>query len=163
MRAMRCLLFAFGAVCWVACGAPTSPAPETKTAPEPAEAAPDKEPAADPPPPPPAPEGAQLIGKIYVQNCAEPACPKLLQPAGQAHCKSLKQGDTQTWRLPTLEEAKGFTGVDGLQVLEGFHWTSSPYTDDDKQAWIMDPMGGQSTTIPRDRKPFTIRCVADIP
>ena len=26
-------------------------------------------------------------------------------------------------------------------------------------AWIYDPVGGQMTTIPRDRKPFTIRCV----
>ena len=31
--------------------------------------------------------------------------------------------------------------------------------EDAAQAWIVDPKTGQETTIPRDRKPFRIRCV----
>ncbi|MEZ4451006.1 MAG: hypothetical protein R3B09_16105 [Nannocystaceae bacterium] len=112
-------------------------------------------------PPPPAPEGAVLLTKpaLHVQRC-DPAhpCPKLLQPAGEAHCRGLELSGVKGWRLPDVEEAKRFAGAD-LDDKDGFHWTRSAYADDDKQAWIVDPTSGSATTVPRDRKPFTIRCV----
>jgi hypothetical protein len=100
------------------------------------------------------------VGDLLVQLCAEPECPKLLQPAGAEHCKSLALGEGLTWRLPTREEVKSLAGRSELAQLEGFHWTDTAFSEDDGQVWIFDPVGGQETTIPRDRKPFTIRCVS---
>jgi hypothetical protein len=115
-------------------------------------------------PPPPPPPGALLQAKppLFVQICgAEAPCPSLLQPAGEAHCRDLKMGDYGSgWRLPDLEEAKRFGRLEGLEGREGYHWTRTAYAEDRKQAWIVDPAdGGPPTTIPRDRKPFTVRCV----
>ncbi len=113
--------------------------------------------------PPPPPTGSYLDEKnaLFIQRCtAEHPCVKKLQADGEAHCRTYSLGAyVEGWRLPTLEEAKRFAGIDALEDNEGFHWTSTPYPEDAKQAWIVDPKSGQSTTVPRDRKPFTIRCV----
>jgi hypothetical protein len=109
---------------------------------------------------PPAPEGATIIGKLYVQTCAkEGSCPALLQPAGVDHCKSLETGGV-AWRLPTHDELKSWRGKPGLTGFDGFHWSSTPFADAPGQVWIFDPTSGSETTIPKDRKPFTVRCVA---
>ncbi|MCB9703486.1 MAG: DUF1566 domain-containing protein [Myxococcales bacterium] len=142
--------------------APEAPAPEAPAsdAAKPGESF--AQPTAKPPPPP---VGAFLLEKpaLFVQRCdADHPCPKLLQAAGEAHCRALNLDPYEGgWRLPDVEEVKRLKGIDALDDLEGFHWTRTPYADDPKQAWIVDPVGGQSTTIPRDRKPFTIRCVYD--
>ncbi len=113
--------------------------------------------------PPPPPTGSYLHEKsaLFIQRCtAEHPCEKKLQPEGEAHCRTYSLGAYKGgWRLPTLEEAKLFAGIDALEDKDGFHWTSTAYEEDAKQAWIVDPKSGQSTTVPRDRKPFTIRCV----
>ena len=113
--------------------------------------------------PPPPPTGSYLHEKsaLFIQRCtADHPCEKKLQAEGEAHCRAFSLGAyKEGWRLPTLEEAKLFAGIDALEDKDGFHWTSTAYEEDDKQAWIVDPTSGQSTTIPRDRKPFTIRCV----
>lgn len=155
----------------VACGAPSAPPGPTPTptpapaapADAPAPAAPFATPTAKPPPPP---EGVVLLDPpLYVQRCdAAQPCPALLQPAGEAHCRGLTLGGLSGWRLPDRAEVARFgraTGPDQLSGLEGFHWTRTAYAEDGKQAWIVDPKTGQETTIPRDRKPFTIRCVID--
>ncbi len=158
----------------VACGAPGSSlqdAPQTAAS---YPKTPQKPPAADeseqPKPfatpkaqPPPAPEGSVLLDPpLYVQSCsAGVPCPALLQPAGETHCRELELGGREHWRLPDREEVKRMAGVAGLEALTGFHWTRSAYAEDAGQAWIVDPATGQETTIPRDRKPFTIRCVFD--
>jgi hypothetical protein len=121
--------------------------------------------------PPPPPDGAVVFDPpLYVQRC-DPAhaCPKLQQPAGETHCRELKLGGHTGWRLPDRAEAKRFTndsiakppGPVGLNDAEGFHWTRTAFAEDAAQAWIVDPKSGQETTIPRTRKPFTIRCVLD--
>lgn len=156
---------------WVlACGGAPSPSPPAKAAPEapvkaaaPAPAAPFATPTAKPPPPP---AGVALLDPpLYVQRCdATLPCPSLLQPAGEAHCRGLTVGGLKGWRLPDRAEVARFaraTGPDALDGLEGFHWTRTAYAEDSKQAWIVDPKTGQETTIPRDRKPFTIRCVIE--
>lgn len=150
-----------------ACGAgppPPAPGPE-KAAPAKAEPAPAPAPFATPKAkPPPPPDGAALIDDppLYVQRCdAAHACPELLQPAGETHCRELRLGDLNTWRLPDRTEVQRFTTGVGMEKLEGFHWTRSPYAEDSAQAWIVDPKTGQQTTIPRGRKPFTIRCVLE--
>ena len=115
------------------------------------------------PAPAPAPDGAVLLEapSLYVQTCAEGLpCPKLVQGEASSYCAALVAG-ALSWRLPTLDEARRFAGAEGLLQTEGFHWTGSAYEEDAAQAWILDPVGGQSTTIPRDRKPFTARCVAE--
>lgn len=112
----------------------------------------------------PAPEGTVWLqpGKRLVQTCDTNAgCPSALQPEGAKMCAESKLAG-KTWRLPTLEEAKRFAGTQGLHDLTTFHWTSEPFAEDDQQVWIVDPQSGQSTTIPRDRKPFEVRCVADV-
>ncbi len=157
----------------LACGgaAPTpAPAPAKAAPAAPAKAAapvdapaPFATPTAKPPPPP---AGTALLDPpLYVQRCdATLPCPSLLQPAGEAHCRGLVIGGIKGWRLPDRAEVARFaraTGPDALDGLEGFHWTRTAYADDSKQAWIVDPKTGQETTIPRDRKPFTIRCVIE--
>ncbi|MBK9758022.1 MAG: hypothetical protein IPO88_31810 [Nannocystis sp.] len=113
--------------------------------------------------PPPAPEGAVLLEPpLYALRCdAAHPCPSLLQPAGETHCRELRLGGLAHWRLPDREEVKRFAGVQGLEQQDGFHWTRTPFAEDAAQAWIVDPKSGQETTIPRTRKPFTIRCVFD--
>ncbi len=115
--------------------------------------------------PPPAPEGALTLADpwMYVQTCAEPhPCPKLTQPAGDAHCRELILGGHDIWRLPSKDEVSRFAGVEGLDETAGYHWTRTPYEEDLGQVWIVDPQGaGQPTTIPRERKPFLIRCVKE--
>ena len=117
--------------------------------------------------PPPAPEGTVAIAKpwLYVQTCAEPhPCPELLQPAGDLHCRELRLGNQDGWRLPSKDEVPRFAGVEGLEATEGYHWTRTPFDDDLKQVWIVDfadPAAAPATTIPRDRKPFRIRCVKE--
>jgi len=117
--------------------------------------------------PPPAPEGSVVLPEpwLYVQTCAEPhPCPSLEQPAGDAHCRELRLGGYDSWRLPSKDEVPRFKGVEGLEHTSGYHWTRTPYEEDFKQAWIVepeDPAGAPSTTIPRDRKPFRIRCVME--
>ena len=151
-----------------ACGASTPDKPADKAAPAKAEPAPPADAAGKTEPfatpkakPPPPPDGAALIDPgLYVQRCdAAHACPELLQPAGETHCRELRLGGLTGWRLPDREEVKRFTTGVGMEKVEGFHWTRSAYAEDGKQAWIVDPKTGQETTIPRDRKPFTIRCV----
>ncbi|MBL9100559.1 MAG: DUF1566 domain-containing protein [Myxococcales bacterium] len=156
----------------LACGAP--PPAKTEAKPDPAPAKPDATPAPAPTTPdapfatpkakpPPAPEGAVLLDPpLYVQRC-DPAhpCKKLLQPAGETHCRELKLGGLANWRLPDREEAKRFAGNAELADLDGFHWTRTAFAEDGAQAWIFDPKSGQETTIPRTRKPFTVRCVID--
>jgi len=115
--------------------------------------------------PPPAPEGSLALPDpwIYVQTCAEPfPCKDLLQPAGDAACRELRLGGHEDWRLPSKDEVPRFHGVAGLEATAGYHWTRTPFEDDLAQVWIVDPSGeGPSTTIPRDRKPFRVRCVKE--
>lgn len=152
-----------------ACGASTpatpaadKPADKAPAKAEPAPAAAKAEPFATPKAtPPPPPDGAALIDPgLYVQRCdAAHACPELLQPAGETHCRELRLGGLANWRLPERAEVQKFAAGAAMEKLEGFHWTRTAYAEDSKQAWIVDPKTGQETTIPRDRKPFTIRCV----
>lgn len=122
------------------------------------------QPTAQPPPPP---EGSILLPEpyLYVQTCAEPhPCPSLKQPAGDAHCRALRLGGHDIWRLPGKDEALRFRGVSGLEATSGYHWTRTPFEDDLGQVWIVDPEDPQNapaTTIPRDRKEFRIRCVKE--
>jgi hypothetical protein len=117
--------------------------------------------------PPPAPEGSIALPDpwLYVQTCAEPhPCPSLLQPAGDAHCRELRLGGHDAWRLPSKDEVARFKGVDGLEATAGYHWTRTPFEEDLGQVWIVDPedpKAAPSTTIPRDRKPFRVRCVKE--
>lgn len=129
-------------------------------APVPGDAAPFATPTAKPPPPP---AGAAVLDPpLYVQRCdAAHPCPSLLQPAGETHCRDLTLGALEHWRLPDRAEVARFARASDLDHLEGFHWTRTAFSEDAKQAWIVDPKSGQETTIPRDRKPFTIRCVFD--
>lgn len=109
---------------------------------------------------PPAPDGATVLGNVYVQTCAASgSCPALLQLAGAARCKALALGGL-AWRLPTQAELKSWRGKPELVGFEGFHWSSTPFADAPGQVWIYDPTSGSETTIPPDRKPFTVRCVA---
>lgn len=155
----------------LACGAPAQapapvttrtdvPAPAPAGTPTPAPAAPFATPKAKPPP---APAGAVLLDPpLYALSCdAKHPCPALLQPAGETHCRDLVLGGIAHWRLPDRDEVKRFAGVAGLEQLAGFHWTRTSFAEDAAQAWIVDPTSGQETTIPRARKPFTIRCVFD--
>ncbi|MCA9696705.1 MAG: hypothetical protein KC431_04195, partial [Myxococcales bacterium] len=90
--------------------------------------------------------------------------PELLQPAGDLHCRELRLGNQDGWRLPSKDEVPRFAGVEGLEATEGYHWTRTPFDDDLKQVWIVDfadPAAAPATTIPRDRKPFRIRCVKE--
>ena len=104
---------------------------------------------------------ADVDRRMYVQLCTETLpCPKLLQAAAETHCEELDL-DGSGWRLPTRDEAKGFKTLDGLAERDGFHWTSTAFADDDAQRWIYDPASGSETTVPKDRKNFTVRCVRD--
>ncbi|GEM_PF-5367004 len=119
---------------------------------------------AQPNPIPPAPpDGAALLdGKpfLYAQRCNRThPCATLTGPKGEAHCRSLRLGSLDGWRLPTRDEAKRFSSQ--LDDVKGFHWTSTRFVDDVAQAWIVDPNTGHETTIPLDRKPFAIRCVRE--
>lgn len=167
--ALGTLLLACGAL---ACGAdppaakPTEPAKHDPK-PEPAKKPDDAkqpEPFATPKlVPPPAPDGALVLLEppLYVQRCDKAhACPRLMQPAGETHCRELKLGGHANWRLPDRADVKRFTHPD-LVDAEGFHWTRTAFAEDAAQAWIVDPKSGQETTISRTRKPFTIRCVLD--
>jgi len=140
--------------------APAAPTPDAKpdVKPDSEPAAPFATPKARPPPPP---EGAVLLEPpLYAMRCdAAHPCPSLLQPAGETHCRDLTLGGLSHWRLPDREEVKRFAAAAGAEQLDGFHWTRTPFTEDAAQAWIVDPKSGQETTIPRTRKPFTIRCV----
>lgn len=148
-----------------ACAPPSAPTPaEGKTA-TPAKAAPavtaEARFATPKAKPPAAPAGAVLLDPpLYAQSCdAAHPCPSLLQPAGETHCRDFTLGGIAHWRLPDREEVKRFAAAAGLTQLEGFHWTRTPFAEDPTQAWIVDGKTGQETTIPRTRKPFTIRCV----
>ena len=117
--------------------------------------------------PPPAPEGSILLPEpyLYVQSCADPhPCPSLKQPAGDAHCRELRLGGHEAWRLPSRDEVVRFKGVEGLQDTAGYHWTRTPFEEDLGQVWIVDPedpTGAPATTIPRERKEFRVRCVKE--
>lgn len=155
------------AACVLACGSEAAapkvaPAEAPTPAPEPpAKREPFATPTLTPPPPP---EGAALLPDrkrpLYVQRC-DPAhaCPDLLQPAGETHCRDFSLGGLAHWRLPDRDEVKRFGEIAGLDALDGFHWTRTAFADDAAQAWIVDPKSGQETTIPRTRKPFRVRCV----
>jgi hypothetical protein len=141
-------------------GDPNADAPPSKDEPEATFADPKVE-------PPPAPEGSITLPNpwLYVQTCAEPhPCPSLKQPGGDAHCRELRLGGYDNWRLPGKAEVERFRGVEGLEATAGYHWTRTPYEDDLGQVWIVDPEdpeGAPATTIPRDRKEFRIRCVKE--
>jgi hypothetical protein len=145
----------------VPAAASAPPAKAEPAAPPPAKTEPFAEPKLNPPAPP---DGAALLPDrkkpIYVQRC-DPghACPDLLQPAGETHCRDLELGGFKHWRLPDREEVKRLGEIAGLEQAEGFHWTRTAFAEDAAQAWIVDPKSGQETTIPRDRKPFRVRCV----
>ncbi|MCX4240617.1 hypothetical protein [Paraliomyxa miuraensis] len=115
---------------------------------------------AKPAPMAPAPEGAVVIDRVYVHTCAATdSCPALLQDAGAAHCKSLTLGGL-SWRLPTVEELESWRGNEALSGYDVFHWSGSAWDEDPGQFWMYDPGSGSKTTAKPDRKPFTIRCVA---
>lgn len=129
---------------------------------KPPEAKPSEEKA--PPAPPSAPEGAVTLADppLFVQTCSEAnPCPALLQAEGERHCSKLTLGTAHGWRLPTREEVERMRGIEGLAELTGYHWTSSAFDQDEAQVWIVDPSSDQPTTVPRDRKPFRIRCVKE--
>lgn len=115
--------------------------------------------------PPPAPPGAVALPDpwLYVQTCVEPnPCVELTQPLGDAHCRGLRLGGYEGWRLPNRDEIPRFGNAEGLEQTNGYHWSRTPYDQDDKQVWIVnpdDPSGSPETTIDRNRKPFQIRCV----
>ncbi len=152
-------------LCAASCSA-TPPAAEQKqssTAQAPGQAKPSEQPVAAPAeqPLPPAPDGAVTIGKLYVQTCAQAApCPELLQAAGATHCEELTLGGL-SWRLPTLTELESWKGNAALSGYDVFHWSGTEWEEGPGQVWIYDPGTGSKTTTKPDRKPFTIRCVAD--
>jgi hypothetical protein len=155
-------------VCLTACDAKDAPSqaePDEKTE-APSEPAKQSEPEKASAPAPAIPEiaGAVIAGKLYIQDCGDThPCPDLVQAEGAAHCESLDiQG--KGWRLPTKEELEGMQSLSGLQMNTGYHWSATPFDQDDKQVWIVDPTGeSQATTIPKDRKPFRVRCVREVP
>jgi hypothetical protein len=160
------LVLALGCACGTE-AAKTAPAPAEPakaSEPPPAKAEPFAAPKLNPPPPP---DGAAVLADrkqaVYVQRC-DPghACPDLLQPAGETHCRDLELGGFSHWRLPDREEVKRLGEIPGLELLDGFHWTRTAFAEDAAQAWIVDPKSGQETTIPRTRKPFRVRCVFDL-
>lgn len=109
---------------------------------------------------PPAPAGAVVIGKLYVETCAaDGACPMLLQVPADEHCRTRTTGGHK-WRLPTRDELESWVGKPGLVGFDGFHWSGTPFADAPDQVWIFDPTSASKTTIPKDRKPFKVRCVA---
>ena len=111
---------------------------------------------------PPPPEGALLLekGELYVRSCADEVnCPMLLQAQGETFCGELELGTFHDWRLPLKDEVPGLAALPEAERREGYHWTGSADEMNAKMAWIVDPAGAQPTTIPRDRKPFRIRCV----
>jgi len=137
-----------------------APAKKSKPASSPAtdKAAPVE--AKKPPAMAPAPEGTIAIDQTYVHTCADEArCPEMLQDAGLEHCASLQLGSL-TWRLPTIEELEAWKGRAELHAFDVFHWSGSVWDEDPAQFWIYDPGSGSKTTAKPDRKPFTIRCVA---
>jgi hypothetical protein len=119
-----------------------------------------------PAPDPELPEiiGARRLGKLEVQTCEDIyPCPDLVADEGIRFCEGLELSG-KGWRLPTRDELDSLSGVDGLQELTGYHFSATPYEEDLKQVWIVDPsQASQATTIPRDRKPFRIRCVREVP
>lgn len=160
MRVLVCALFIIGG-----CGGAETGTEPTKASKEVAEPTPSPTPEekAAPEPAPPPPTGAIADGsRLFVQVCDEAnPCPSLVQPEGEKHCAALKLGDLDGWRLPDRAEAERFARLDGLAQLEGYHWTQSEFDQDASQVWIVDPKSNQPTTVPRDRKPFTIRCVRE--
>lgn len=113
------------------------------------------------PPIPPAPPGTVAIERRYVHTCQESsACPTLLQDAGAKHCSGLTLGGL-SWRLPTFAELQSWRGHDALAAFDVFHWSASAWDEDPAQFWIFDPGSDSKTTARPDRKPFTIRCVAE--
>ncbi|MCA9653679.1 MAG: hypothetical protein H6712_26465 [Myxococcales bacterium] len=136
---------------------PPAEAKEAEATPKPA--APEARP--EPEPLPPAPEGTVVIDRKYVHTCADPtSCPTLLQDAGAAHCAGLELGGL-SWRLPTLAELESWKGNAELSGFDVFHWSGSAWEEDAAQLWILDPGSDAKTTAKPDRKPFTIRCVAE--
>ena len=108
-----------------------------------------------------APEGTAEIGGVFVRTCAEPhPCPSMKHAEGKAYCEGLKTGD-MTWRLPSLAELESWRGNAALTAFDVMHWTGTAWEEDAGQVWIYDPGSGAKTTAPPDRKPFTIRCVAE--
>ena len=108
--------------------------------------------------------GARRLGKLEVQTCEDTyPCPDFVADEGARYCGGLDLSG-KGWRLPTRDELDSLSGVDGLQELTGYHFSATPYAEDEKQVWIVDPSkASQATTIPRDRKPFRIRCVREVP
>lgn len=149
-------------VCTTACdkrAAPTSAsAAKAEDASPPADDAP-VESAVEPPAPPPV-EGAVFDRGVYVQTCGEPdGCPSMLQEPAASHCTALELAG-RSWRLPSKDEATRFAGLE-IEQMGGYHWTNTEYAEDEAQVWIVDPARDQPTTIPRDRKPFRVRCVSE--
>ncbi len=114
-----------------------------------------------PPPMAPAPEGAIIMGEVYVETCAgQGGCPALLQDAGAAHCAKMARGGL-SWRLPSVQELERGVGNADLVGFAGFHWSGTPWKEDPAQFWMFDPESNMKTTAKPDRKPFTIRCAAE--
>mgnify|MGYP000505832539 CR=1 FL=1 len=66
----------------------------------------------------------------------------------------------RSFQWPELK--KEFLGAGARTVFDARVKVMGPaFAEDAAQAWIVDPTSGQETTIPRARKPFTIRCVFD--
>jgi hypothetical protein len=160
MMISRSMALALSLLAGLACDSSTpAPAKPTEAATKPATPT-NERPPTEPAPLGPAPAGTVAIGKVYVQTCAEPqACPALLQDAGATHCKSLGLAGLQ-WRLPTLAQLEAWRGNAALVGYDVFHWSGSAWDEDPGQLWIYDPGSGSKTTAKPDRKPFTIRCVA---
>jgi hypothetical protein len=100
---------------------------------------------------------------LYAQTCAEAhPCAQMTQLDGEVHCMNLRLGGRSGWRLPSRDEVERFSKSTELEQLAGYHWTRSPWEEDVKQVWVIDPKAsGPATTLPRDRKPFRIRCVTE--
>ena len=133
------------------------PNPDTRTAAKPTAV-----------PPPPAPEIVGAIvdqkGGLYVQVCGEQIpCPALLHGPATEACAAQALGKLKGWRLPTKNEMTRLKHLKGLEGAAGYHWTSTAYGEDASQFWIVGRDSSPSTTIPATRKPFTARCVRELP
>jgi hypothetical protein len=118
--------------------------------------------ATEPAPPAPTIEGATFDPNtdLYVQRCGDTfPCGTHLQQAAMEACAGLTLGAAKGWRLPSKSEFSRIKNLRDLEGARGYHWTSTSYTQDAAQFWIMALDSSPSTTIPGTRKAFTARCV----
>lgn len=116
-------------------------------------------------------DGTVLLGETCWQKSVKPTPAANWQDASD-YCESLKLGNKEDWRLPSLAELRSIVKIGAPNEVTidtelfsdtkpGYFWTSTPYSQKEGNHWFVYFRNGNEDITLDFKSGYEVRCVRD--